>query len=83
MKGDHYYRVDAGIPIPPVSENANTKTGPQKYGFGRLEVGNSILVPDPVQRQRARSAAFTWARDTGKKIATRNEGDGLRIWRTA
>ncbi len=83
MKGDNYYRIDAGVPIPPVSKNAFGKRGPQKYGFGRLEVGNSIFVSDPVQRQRARSAAFTWARDTGKQIATRNVGQGIRIWRTA
>lgn len=65
--------VEKGVPIP------SRRGAPPKYGFDRLDIGDSILCPD----NNVRAAARMWARRFGRKFTIRKlkDGTGYRVWR--
>lgn len=69
--------IEKGIPIP----GAN----PQRvWPFDKLEVGDSFLIPEKMER-RARNAASAYQRDhAGVKLTIRKvEGNRWRLWRVS
>lgn len=83
----HKYPIEKDIPVP--KRDANSK-----YGFSRLEVGDSIFVPDsditirkyPVGKTYHRTinvqtAASYYASRKHIRLVTRKVEGGIRIWR--
>lgn len=69
--------IEKGIPLPPSRD---------KYNFGDLRAGDSIMFSEinAGTQQRIRIAAHAYAKKHDWKIATRQEGKGaLRVWRLA
>lgn len=64
------YKIDKDIPIP----------GPVKWGD--LQVGDSFHVPGP-QAQSVRMDSWEAERRHNIKLSWRDEGYGMRMWRTA
>ena len=50
---------------------------PNKYPWREMEVGDSFVLP------YVRRGFSTMAKLAGIKVATRKEGDKLRVWRIA
>lgn len=56
---------------------------PSVYPFERMDVGDSFLVPSD-RGMKARLAASAWKRNhSGWDYTSRQDVDGVRIWRTA
>lgn len=53
-----------------------------KYGFGRLEVSQSIFIKGERIDGRAYAAAMRFARRNSRRFKCIEMDDGLRIWRT-
>jgi hypothetical protein len=70
--------IESGIPIP----HKEPRTNDSKWPFGFMRIGDSILVTDPKEAERARIAAAVRANRTSMKFVTKKEAAGLRIWRT-
>lgn len=68
------YKIEKNIPIPENHANA-------KYPFAQMAVGDSVFLLGMVSTSV--SSRLTYARKKGFRFTTRNEGDGVRVWRTA
>lgn len=70
------FKIEKGIPL------AARSRGREKiYPFSDMEIGDSFLTEN---KKVGRAAIqFTKRRNNGWKFATRNEGNGVRIWRIA
>lgn len=66
------FTVDKEVPVPP--------HGNAKYPFGDMEVGDSFYAK--MKRNTVASAASVHGKRSGMKFIVRNEGDGVRVWRT-
>ena len=64
--------------LPPPASNAK---GVSSYKFDEMEVGDSIDFEGDVAL-KARGAAYSYAKRTGKTFTVRRTIDGCRIWRT-
>lgn len=64
-------KIEKGIPIP-------TRNTRRKIAFDTMEVGDSFLT-----EQQARNDLYGMARRQKIKIATRLEGEKVRVWRIA
>lgn len=71
-------KIESGIPIP--ESHAHHK-GQSKYPFSKLQVGESFLFPDHVNRTNAESAKSRKGRLLNRKFVVRKTEDGLRCWR--
>lgn len=66
-------KIEKGVPVPSPPMRA-------KYPFKDMEVGDSFFVSSEYI-DKVRSSAASYARAHGMKFTTRQEGDGLRVWR--
>lgn len=69
---------EKGVPIPPVARRGR----PEKYGFGELEVFESLFFPGCTTNSAPYIAAVNFGKRHNKLFTGRTEQDGLRIWRT-
>ena len=70
--------VEKNIPIPPTRKWAG------KYNFHRLnEEGDSVYINigRHITHSCIRQAAYQFSRNHGFKVVTRQEVDGVRVWR--
>ena len=84
------FKIEKGIPVPEVDRNNAGR--PMLYPFPRMEVGDSVLIDTPTDimrdkhhylRSKAAAAANKYGARSGKKFASRREGEFFRIWRIA
>ena len=70
-------KIEKDIPAP-VGGPSNLK-----YPFHEMEVGDSIFFADEPQASQSKPviAARNFARTYGRKVVSRSEGTGVRIWR--
>lgn len=68
-------KIEKNIPFEPHGNNG-------KFPFYKMEIGDSFSV-GPDDRLSLRSMASTYGRKNGKKFATRQTDDGIRVWRIA
>ena len=73
------YEIETGIPLPDTADGAPKKN--MKYGFHRLDVGQSIFVPDQRTDGSAACSAREHGRRNGKSFVARAVDGGVRIWR--
>lgn len=78
------FEIEKGVPLPVGS------SGARRYPLRDMLVGDSFAVPRPdhltLSRHQAQLASTIWAferRHPGFKFRTRQEGDGVRVWRVA
>lgn len=69
--------IENGVPLPKGGRGVH---GESKYPHTELKVGQSFTVPIAMEKN-IRSLAHHHGYATGKKFATRTEGDRLRVWR--
>jgi hypothetical protein len=75
-KGENpMFAIEKNIPPP----DARTRTS--EYNFHELQVGDSIYIPGSYDANRAFWAAQKYFSRNSKKITSKKEGDGIRIWR--
>jgi hypothetical protein len=76
-KGENpMFAIEKNIPPP----DARTRTS--EYNFHELQVGDSIYIPGAsYDANRAFWAAQKYFSRNSKKITSKKEGDGIRIWR--
>lgn len=69
------YKIEKNVPLP-------VQSGPCKYPFAEMEVGDSILVRN-VGKSSILSYARYWSAKNKNKYAwyAEQEKDGVRIWR--
>ena len=65
------FKIDKGILLPKARS---------KYPFQEMEVGDSFKVPETML-QRARGAAYQYARRSKTKFTCRANQGKIRIWR--
>jgi hypothetical protein len=70
--------VETGVEMP---EGSRRGGRPMKYGFHRLEVGQSIFVPGQSTSDGAYASAKQYARANGVRFSGRKVEGGVRIWR--
>jgi len=69
--------IDKDIPLP-----RPRGRGKYKYPFLKMEIGDSFFCVE--KQSRVASAAASYAASyKDRKFATRQEGDGVRVWRIA
>ena len=69
------FEIRKGVPLPVQRTN-------NSYNFSALEVGDSIFIPDAVySSSKPFWAAQKYSSRAGKKIVSKKEGSGIRIWR--
>lgn len=75
-------KIDKGIPLPPRRRGGGAgRTGRAPiYPWREMEIGDSFFLPD-IEPHLISSLAAGAAQRTGRKFATRIEGDGVRVWR--
>jgi hypothetical protein len=74
------YVLETGFPLPAAALVPKRKTN-TKYPFAQMEPGDCFLVPIE-DAKKARHAVKKWAdRHPGWRYYTRQETDGVRIWR--
>lgn len=79
-------QIEKDIP-PPVknrsqhSRSAMRPVGRITYPFKEMQVGDSILIENEPDWQKAVNAAFMWGKKFGVKFMSRRTADGMRIWR--
>lgn len=72
------YTIDSGVPVPP--ERVNLM---ELYPLGRLEIGESIVIP-LIHRHKVQNSATNMKSKTGKTFTVRAMGENsARVWRTA
>ncbi len=70
-----------GIPVPE-RKYGRPPPSPLTAALMELGIGESVLITD-TDTHKARWVAHGWAKQAGRKVATRTTTKGLRIWRTA
>ena len=73
--------IEQDIPIPAPRQGRRDQRGVMTT-LRQLEVGQSYLVKD-VKPDTARGYASVLGRRIGRKFATRQQDEGIRVWRTA
>lgn len=68
------FEIQKGIPV------TETRGTPRRYPWGEMEVGDSFFVPG-MTTSNFGGRRTDAERRHGIKIATRKEGDGVRVWR--
>lgn len=74
--------IEHGIPAPPIPEYRGRSGRPPKYDWARLNVGDSVLLPDRSAAHTGLAYAlknrlvFTVKKQTGERR-------GWRVWRVA
>lgn len=63
-------KIDKKVPMPMRSH--------ARYPWEQMKVGDSFYVPEPGKR----SGFYSIAARHGYKVAVRNDGEGVRVWRT-
>lgn len=74
-----FYVIEHGVPAPPAHKPRSGRP-PLEHGWDRLEVGDSMLVPD---HESARPA-INWAKRHGRRFTCRSlktKPFPVRIWR--
>ncbi len=82
------FRIEKGIDLPC---RLNGAAGRHKasYPFCEMDVGDSFFIfePDPFERAKRQSSILATARRSAKSkdlhFTTRQEDDGVRVWRIA
>ena len=69
------FQIQDDVPMP--SSRQGNKT-PLASAMSQIQKGQSFLVPN--EKDTNRAVAFIAAKRAGKKIATRKEGIGYRVW---
>ena len=69
--------IEKNVPMPATRQGRRTR-----YPFGKMEIGDSILV-ESVPRKAIQSAASYFGRRRKWQFITKKEGDGARVWRIA
>jgi hypothetical protein len=54
---------------------------PRSYPFGKMEVGDSFLIPKHIRPQTVQIAAVRYWHKTKKKFSVRKTEDGYCCWR--
>lgn len=81
------FAIEKGVPLVGGAREARAA----RYPFKQMEVGDSFFAPvssyDPrdgrYERARHQNTIWHCAKYAGVKVATRWQGDGFRVWRTA
>ena len=72
------YTIKKNVPIPA----ASTGGRPSKYPFGKLEVGDSFVVPYvDASAKQIRQAAAAFGRRNQMKFVVREIAEGTAVWR--
>ena len=71
-------RVDRDIEMPP---RVRSRNGKSVYPWTELEVGDSFLFPEHIQKKSAYSFAYQAGKKHGVKYEVRTVEDGVRCWR--
>lgn len=67
-------KIDKGIPVP------TSRWGrARKYPFGDLEIGDSFFTD--TKQETVGSSVAIYAKFNKKKLTTRSENGGTRVWR--
>ena len=70
------FKIEKDIPLP------QRRIRKEAYNFSAMLVGDSIFIPDgPYGKNKAFWAAQKHFSRNGKKITSKKENDGIRIWR--
>lgn len=77
MKEKIVFTIEKNVAIPPKT----TRWRPSKYPFNLMEPGDSFHFDG--SGTAIRSAVAVYAARTNTKFATRQDGTGWRVWRTA
>lgn len=73
------FQIESGVPLPPRHSGRGGR--PIKYGFDRMQVGDSIFVPEQGSDGGACVSARDYAKRHGLRFSTQQENGGVRIWR--
>lgn len=70
------FKIEKDIPLPTLRNRKET------YNFSAMLIGDSIFIPDgSYGKNKAFWAAQKHFSRNGKKITSKKENDGIRIWR--
>lgn len=53
------------------------------WPFGRMAVGDSFLVPEPLRQKAANAAAYFTRKANWRFVSRKVDGGMVRFWRTA
>ena len=68
------FEIEKGIPV---------SVARMSWPFKDMEVGDSVLFEDPLIAKKAQTHCHVHGAQSGRKFATRKEGNGIRVWRVA
>ena len=71
-------QIEKNVPMPINYGNSSTLT----TTIAKMEVGDSVFVPDVRQPRLASSISYT-GKKTGRKFTYRTVEGGFRVWRAA
>lgn len=71
------YKIEKNIPF---EHAVSTRSS---YPLAALDIGDSFLVADMMQRQVVRSSAYMFGRRYNRKFKTKAVDGGVRVWRIA
>lgn len=78
---DTSFRIEDGIPLPPLDFTRKTKQRGLTEILMRMQVGQSVFVPDVTSERMG--GRLQHVRATGRKFAVRTVDGGCRVWRAA
>ena len=67
-------KIEKNIPIPEPRTHI-------KYGWGDLEVGDSVFFEGQTSHDKAKHSAWSWGRRNNVRFVSRTMDGGVRIWR--
>jgi hypothetical protein len=72
------FKIENGVPLPP-----ETRGRPVVYDWGKMKVGNSVLIKTDSEAKiaSARTAASAYGRRHKMRFTSRRVSKGIRIWR--
>jgi hypothetical protein len=71
--------VENGVEMPAARKGPSGRE--EKYGFSRLQPGQSVFIADESEAINARRAASAYGKRHGMKMTSRKVDGGFRIWR--
>lgn len=70
--------IETGVPIPP--KHLRRRTSARMIALDSLEIGQCVVLP--IKSSSYLSQMTAPLREKGKRFTSRNEVNGVRIWRT-
>lgn len=73
--------IEKNLPIPPVIKGARSKGVSTKYGWHRMDVGDSVFIEGAKPDGKEIVSARAFGANNGMAFTARKVESGLRIWR--